>query len=522
MSFREWLRPSTWTSLARKPQPAGTVMDRIARLVPTWSQGKPVNKRFDIIAFGDEGLRKNAVISACIAEILSTVSEPKLVVNVVGKNGDEVQAPSDHPLVALLKKPNPEYSQAELIERIVLNAQLCGEWYVHKVRDQRGALAELWPLRPDRIAPVSGDTPETRGLISAYAFRQDSNRTARLSPADIIRCIVNPDFLDEYSALPPLSAIASWVALDNEATHYLLDYFSNSAQPAGYLKFKRVTDPSDRERARQIWAEAHGRGSSVYGQSNFHKTGVLDEDVQYMETGQNPGELKLDNIFDESESRICAAFGISPILVAMRIGLKQMSYANAAHARASLWEEKLIPLYGKIADKLTVGLAQPEFGDNLVIRFDTSEVMALQEDLAQIGALQLEGWKAKVLTRNEIRPVFGVAPLPDTDPRGGQFYEPGGTPAAVVASEDPAAIPDITKSVNPIPAVSVADADAGNSNPVPLPPDPEAQRRVRLARFETMSKPQLQKIRALMKSHFKRQGPALAAHLKAAAEKRGR
>ncbi len=487
MALREYF--SDLWRMARGTAPAPPlVTDRIARLVPTFQQGKAVKKDFDAVAYGDEAYRRNAIIGACIDEILSTVPQAKLVASQVLKDGTTQPLPPDHGLVKLLNKPNPEYSQAEFIERLVLNAQICGEWYVQKTRDKGGfALAELWPLRPDRVAPVPGDKPENKGLIATYQYTISGVDKVSLNTSDVIRCIVRPDFINEYAALSPISSIASWVKMDNEATQYLMDYFANSAQPAGYLKFKMFTQPQDRERARQIWAERHGRGDPN-GLSNWHKTGVLDQDVEYIETGDTPGKIRLDNIFDESECRICAAFGVHPILIAMRIGLAQMSYANADYARRSLWEEKLLPLYRKIGDKLTVGLAQPEFGDNLIIGFDTSDVTALQEDQAAADEFTLTEWTSKLRTRNETLQALGYPPL--TTQAGDEYYEP----RPLDAGQIPAAKEGYARDYKLIPAVR-------------RPHGRHAKAKVRKASAAQ------RKIQKRMKAHFNGQGAALATFL---------
>jgi HK97 family phage portal protein len=393
-----WYRPTTWFARGR------SLPQVISRVVSSWQVGKALPHTFDIKAFADEGYRKNLIVNACIVEILSSASEPELYAAKVAADGSETRLDRHHPLSVLLRRPNPEYSQAELLERMMLHAHVGGQWFLHKLRAPRGNIVELWPLRPDRVLIVPG----ANGLIERFDFkRTDTGSKTPLAAADVIQGILRPDYLDDFGALPPMAAAARWIDLDNEAADYLRAFFTNGGQPSALLKFKHQTEEKDRQRTRELWKERYGAG-------NWHDVAVIDGDWEYVEVGSRPGKLAMDAIFDQTETRICAAFNVPPIIIAVRIGLLRSTYSNYREAKSSWWDEGMSPLYRRIADKLTVGVGH-EFGPDIVIRFDFSRVKALQEDQQQKRADAGEGWMAGILTLDQALEMWGLPKVGGAD-----------------------------------------------------------------------------------------------------------
>ena len=66
-------------------------------------------------------------------------------------------------------------------------------------------------------------------------------------------------------------------------------------------------------------------------------------------------------------------------LIGARLGMIHGNRSTTKEARASFWDETLVPLYQEIAAVLTLGL-RDEYGDFDYLEFDLSTVKALQED----------------------------------------------------------------------------------------------------------------------------------------------
>jgi hypothetical protein len=118
-----------------------------------------------------------------------------------------------------------------------------------------------------------------------------------------------------------------------------------------------------------------------------------------------------------SEARICMILRTPPILVGAKVGLDRSTFSNYGEARRSYWQDTLSPLFRRVRDELQSDLA-PEFGDDVELRWDMSQVPALQEEQTAIWDRALRAFTGSGLTRNEFREMVGK---PAIGPTGDVF-----------------------------------------------------------------------------------------------------
>lgn len=261
-----------------------------------------------------------------------------------------------------------------------------------------------------RVVPA---TDKARaGLVGHYLVLPDGATVASgtpVLPEDVIHHVYKPDYLDEFQAASPLHAALRWIRIDNVQAEFLEAFFANDGQPAGFLKFKsRQVPPEERQRVREMWRETYA------GAHNLGNIGVLDSDVDYVETGSRPGsKLAIEPVFDQTESRICMAMGCPPIMIACRFAFAfQLSYASYMEARLSFWHETMMTLAGALAESLTAGLCNAqEFGDDLVIEPDYSDVAALAEDIEARRTWAVQAWTTGLYTRDQALVRAGEPPI---------------------------------------------------------------------------------------------------------------
>jgi len=392
----------------RTPTPPSMVD---ARMIPVWKQGRPLPQPNDFKKFADEGYRLNSIIHSCISEIASSAAEPRLIIErrqgaewvEVEDTGSEGESPGLS-LHRLLQNPNREQSQFEFLEELVTYMMVMGNDFIHKLRSARLKTVELWHLRPDRIKIVPG----TNGIVQSYRFGPNESQQKTIKAIDVTHIKARPDPIDDYWGLSPIVACARAADVDDQVLDYIRAFFQNAGTPAGILKLKTQVDPDERARIAAMWRERQTG-------ENFHSLAVLDADADFQNVGTVPGQLKIDFIFDSSESRICSVFGVPPIIVGTRIGLIRSTFANYREARRSFWRETLAPLYERIADKLTHGIAE-EFSHDLRISFDLSSIEELQESQDSKRAHALAAWDKGVMTLNEAREMIELENLgPEAD-----------------------------------------------------------------------------------------------------------
>lgn len=119
---------------------------RVERKLMAWHMpGRAVWSPRDASVFAREGYAKNAVAYRCVRLIAEAAASAPLRVG-----------PSDHPLAALLARPNPEQTGVELREAFFGHLQVSGNAYLEAAAIDDQPPRELYVLRPDRMSVIPG------------------------------------------------------------------------------------------------------------------------------------------------------------------------------------------------------------------------------------------------------------------------------------------------------------------------------------------------------------------------------
>ena len=375
-------------------------------LVPSWQAGleQPAPTPLDRLA--SEGFRGNEVVYACVREIASTAAEVDLRV----EDGAGRPQPG-HGLQRLLGRPNPEQSGFELIEALLTDLLVYGNAFLLKQRGPEGGtgggIEALWKLRPDRVQIVAGE----RRLVAGYVHRV-GDRETRLAAESVIHLRL-PDPANDLWGLSPVRAAARQIDTDSEASRFVEAFFRNAAVPFGIIKLKRALRGGEPEASRigRRWSE---RFRGLLGR---FQVGVLDADADFQRIGLTQEEMAFPELRAQTEARICAAFRVPPVLVGVKVGLDRSTFSNMAEARRFFWENTMLSLYRRLAEKLNAELT-PEYGprpEGLRVAFDFSQVAALRESRESIERSALAGLRAGALTVNDARRRLGLEPIDDGD-----------------------------------------------------------------------------------------------------------
>ncbi len=380
----------------RAPAPLPPAANELP-VVESWLVGRPqAQEQFDLRKLIDEGYRRNVVVYSCVNEVAQSVPSARLYLR------DRVtqEEVKEHPILDLIARPNPESGWYELCERALIHLQTAGVGYIHKLRNGSGEPVGMETIRPDRLFPL----PSALGRVEEYEYRlsgQAAGKGQRVPASDVIALRLY-DPTNDYLGLSPLMVCAVWGDIDWDAAIYLRDFFTNGAMPLGLLKLKspRVTQ-ADRMRVQAEWRETYGRGDGT-GKSRWHDLAVIGAEAEFERVGSEPAQLRMDSLWGMSESRICAAYGIPPIVVGVKVGLQHATYSNYKEARGSLWSETLVPITRRVAEAFTRGLCS-EWDDRLELAFDYDSVAELQEDLDKRSDRAIKLWSSGLARRNEAR-----------------------------------------------------------------------------------------------------------------------
>lgn len=379
------------------------------------------------------GYGRNELVYACIRERAENLPQSTLRVY-PSAHGEALE---DHRLRRLIANPNPMMGEFELFELSVTYLDLAGNcyWLIQRGRD--GLPAELWPLRPDliRIFPSSARRWDYGYVLDPSAPKVEIVPIAR---RDIIH-VKYPNPLDVYFGQPPLRPAARATSLDNAATDFVDTLLRNYAVPGVVIKTVEATTLEAANVLKQRWKLA-------FSGSRRGEPAVLQQGMDVTPLGMNLRDLEFPDLRAFSESRICAALDVPPILVGAKVGLDRSTFTNYGEARKQLWEEAIFSLQRRFGDPIQSQLL-PEFSgvgrQRVHIRWDNSEVVALREAESAKWERATNALARGGITINDFRRTVELDPVPGGD----VFLMPAG--------------------VMPQPADQIGSAPEPTSGPVP-------------------------------------------------------
>lgn len=372
----------------------GRLQKNAVLLIPTWQRGQPQYSPVSVLTYIKDYYKKNEVAYACIKEIARSASEAALKIYRKAKDGTLEEQP-DHPLQQLMDMPNPRTSQYEMHEAILTDMNVAGEAFVYKEPSGADRTVGLHRLRPDRVTVIPGPM----GEVVAYKYSAGDVIKEFEAERVIHFPFFNPD--NDYRGLSPMEVAHRVLDVDVDLTDYIKKFFEQGAMIPGFLKYLAGTlSQAERKRIRKQFAEVYG------GASEWFAPAVFDVDMTFEKTGMTYKEMEFGDLRSTMEIRICMIFGVPPILLPTKFGLDAATYSNYGMALKSFWEDTLSPLYRRIQDKWQIGLA-PDFGNNLIMKFDFSEVKALQEDKNEAWARATAALQAGGITVNQFLEEIG-------------------------------------------------------------------------------------------------------------------
>jgi HK97 family phage portal protein len=387
--------PSFFSRLFGAAAPAREAKySRAARLLAMHSIGLPQWTSRNSTAMTREGYERNAVCHRCVRMVAeAAASVPWLMY----QGREEL---IDHPLLALIERPNPLDTSVSFIEAICANLLLYGNAYIESVLID-GQLRELYALRPDRMSVEPG----RNGWPSTYVYRALGDEIRYEMRGDGIEPILhirlfNP--LDDYYGFAPLAA--AQVALDthNAASFWNKALLDNSARPSGALVYAgpegaHLTD-AQFDRLKEELEE------NFSGAENAGRPLLLEGGLDWKALSLSPKDMDFAESKASAAREIALAFGVPPLI----LGLPgDNTFSNYSEAHRAFWRQTVLPLVTRVQKSFQAWLA-PGYGP---FRFDYNadrlEALASERaaEWARVG-------KAPFLSLDEQREAVGYGPAP--------------------------------------------------------------------------------------------------------------
>lgn len=398
--MKSWKNPFSWFRPETKASASGVAVSAFGAGQPVWSER-------DYVSFAKEAYLRNAIAFRCIAmKAQAAASIPFLLNDGSDKEIDK------HPMLDLLKRPAPGYTQSWLIESLITYMDLSGQSYLERVGPNRknAPPRELWSLRPDRMKVIAGTNGIPQGFRYEVNGRQINWQVDPVTGDSDILHIRRFNPVNDWYGMSLVEPAAFAVDRHNEAGAHNMSVLQNSATPSGAMVFKPVIQDGQAVSApKEVIEAAEKRLMERYsGATNAGKPMTLGGNVDWVSFGMTMEQLQLTESKLDAARDICITFGV-PIELLLP---GQSTFNNKREAKLEFYEETVLPEAKKIIDHLNIWLA-PRFGDNLLLKpnLDEIEALSLRREIRQKNTLEL--YKGNVIGRDEARSALQFEPEPD-------------------------------------------------------------------------------------------------------------
>ncbi|MBB5518083.1 phage portal protein [Amphiplicatus metriothermophilus] len=377
---------------ALRPRAAEKKASAARPLIALAGPRAPVWTPRDYASLARAGFERNVVAYRCVRLVAEAAASAPL------KIVEDGAVACDHPLKALLERPNPDQSGAELFEALYGFLQTAGNAYL-EAAFLDGAARELYALRPDRMKARLGP----RGWPDAYEYSVGGRKVLFRMDEGAIAPILHLKLFhptNDHYGLSPLEAAAAPVDLHNAATAWNKALLDNAARPSGALVYKgpegaESLAPEQFERLKAELAETYA------GPAGAGRPIVLDGGLDWRQMSLSPADMDFMEAKNAAAREIALAFGVPPMLLGIP---GDNTYSNYREANLAFWKQTVLPLVKKTAAALTGWLGRA-FGARVECDLAGIEALAAERD-----ALWARVSAADFLDEDEKRAMLGLAP----------------------------------------------------------------------------------------------------------------
>ncbi len=373
----------------RISQPRESKASRAHSIVALGQLGKPQWSPRNYNALAQKGYAQNPVVYRCVRMIAESAASVPLYIMETNDSGDE------HPLLRLLRAPNPRQAGPCFMEALIGHLLISGDAYVEAVKVD-DTVAELYALRPDRMRVVPGPEgwPQAYDYVvggNTVRFRQDEEGV----PPILHLSLFHP--LNDHYGLAPLEAAASSLDILNAASSWHKALLDNSARPSGALVYAPASGATlSREQYERLKEELE---QNFQGAANAGRPLLLEGGLDWRAMSLSPRDMDFLEARNAAARDVALAFGVPPILLGIP---GDATYANYQEANRAFWRHCVLPLLSRLTQSFSHWLA-PAFG-NAELRFDADAIPALDSDRE---ALWRRVNEASFLTDDEKREAVG-------------------------------------------------------------------------------------------------------------------
>lgn len=349
-----------WQFWKKEEKSSNAIRSIMQRNSATWSAR-------EFVAFATEGYRDNPTVRACImAKQKAAIECPVILVNEKG------EAVENHPILALLKKPNMMQSWEKFLTQMIGSHDIAGEGDVLKIGI--GQSVELWPLRPDwlEITSFSMGLPVTCSYTPSDTYEESTVKQYQFSEL-MIWAEYNPLF--RWRGLSPLYSAAYSIDTLNEYAKSNKAMLENGMTPSGVLWTDGEIGDTSFNRLQEQF------NGKYAGSANSGKPMILDGGLKWQGMSFSPRDMEFVSGKRLSQLDVCQVLRVPPQIIGIE---GSQTFANYEQARAAFYEDEVIPMVNGLLSEL-LGFLRKDFKipANYQLLVDTDDITALEPRRAE-------------------------------------------------------------------------------------------------------------------------------------------
>lgn len=350
-----------------------------------------------------------ALAYICINYRARKFAEAPLIVAEQTDEGDEWL--EDHPLAGLLARPAPDMPMRRLLMLSSILRDTTGACLWYKVRTRGSQLMQLRPFgKEDFTVEAEGD--RWWALFRITAVRGPEIRATWRDCVYFVN--VDPEF-PITGAVAPLDAALNMLNLGESVRVQARNLVRKAVRPTGVFSTDQLLTDAQYERARE---QINQR---VQGPQNAGEWLLMEGGAKWEQISQAVSDVLPKELVAWIEATVCACFGLHPSVLGIKSGIENSPWSNLKEATKNTYEETILPRHAEDQELLTDQLLRDVDRDEAhFIKFDTTEIPALQEDLET----RIDKFRHAFpyLRVDEVRQLLDYLPL--GGPAGDQRYVP--------------------------------------------------------------------------------------------------
>jgi len=340
----------------------------------------------------------SSAVFACVDLISSDIS--KLNIRFVREQDGVMQKSSAPRFTNILRKPNPYQTRAQFVKNWIASKLTHGNAYILLTRNSSGAIVEMQVLNPRFVLPLVA--PDNS------VFYQVTMNPLLVTPLEQTvvpaRDIIHDRGITSWHPLigmTPIAACAASATLASAISTNSAEFFSNAAQPSGFL-----TAPG--EISNDTASRLKATIESGYNGNNSGKVMVGGDGLAYTSMTMTGNDAQLIQQLQWTAQDVARCFHVPGHKIGLDTGART---ANSSAIYESMYYSDCLQAYLESIELLLDDAF--DVPDGAGLRFDTKGLMRMDEGAQHAANAQAVG--AGYMSPNEARATVHLAPVDGGD-----------------------------------------------------------------------------------------------------------